>query len=997
MVSANAEIAQVRSTPDHAVGQTRTAVEREPALFTPIGFHLNFNAHHVASKYEPSLSDAKVSDCSHSTPLCLEEVAALVPPSPAVGPPSPAAFQIPPAPALVVTAQEAGVAHDLASGILPNIHLSAEEISAAIKFAKYEKLKKAVPEEHVRRRMMADGIGAEDIELFLTPPKRVSITSSGQEMVGVGTCDARTTVEDSKVAHVPSSTALNHASTNIATTASSELASLPGPNQSIVEVPLAEHPTYGKFFKMLRVGVPSDNVRAKMIQESLDPKILDLGPAALFAVATHECNTDSETLSTSVDKTTGTTGSPSNGCVHPASAVSALPRPAMAAVLAGITTRRTTEPDCAPPSVQPPVVETCKASTANVSNGLVAAAQHPIYEKFFKMLKVGLPLALVQAKMQPDGADPKVLEGSPDALIPLSDPAKAAPAVTQAQLVALSEHPVYSKYFKMLRTGVPAESVKHRMTKEGADSAMLDRPPTDLVPLDTPPIAEDKQVASKVPIPAPIAIPVKRGPRKKRLYWKSLAASKVTGGTVWADDDPDARLQLDIDEEEFKMLFVESSNSPRRGKGDLTPPSSRSNKAKPLLAKKKVVYLIDMKRGQNASIALSRIKMSFTDLRRALENMDDQQLTVDQLGFIKEYLPTSDEIGTLKAYRGETDVLGAAERFMLEMVGFDTAAAILDALVFKKLFCERVISCETHLRQLEKVCTDVKHSRRLKKVMKTILKVGNQMNTDAEEQEESQGFSLATLLQLQNAKAFDKKTTILSYVILLLHRNDADCLQFPEDLSRALGQAAKIGLETLQSERRVLRQGLDQVRAVVAAEKARHEKALPVGAVATESGSGPFASNAAITAFIIDSEQKCLQLDQLAVEAQAAYTGLLNYFGEDLVMTSQDFLLTLFRFAQAFSVERDAYLEQKKRELRLAAMKRVVVTTAGGSGQSGAPIRRASTMSMRATSSDIELSSTTTTEQSMETLPVQVNAPLHAANTKADSVGVRPSRRGTIM
>jgi len=60
-------------------------------------------------------------------------------------------------------------------------------------------------------------------------------------------------------------------------------------------------------------------------------------------------------------------------------------------------------------------------------------------------------------------------------------------------------------------------------------------------------------------------------------------------------------------------------------------------------------------------------------------------------------------------------------------------------------------------------CDDVKMSLRLKKVLKTILKVGNQMNDGADHL----GFTLDSLLKLQSAKAYDKKTSILQYVIML--------------------------------------------------------------------------------------------------------------------------------------------------------------------------------------------------------------------------------------
>jgi len=61
---------------------------------------------------------------------------------------------------------------------------------------------------------------------------------------------------------------------------------------------------------------------------------------------------------------------------------------------------------------------------------------------------------------------------------------------------------------------------------------------------------------------------------------------------------------------------------------------------------------------------------------------------------------------------------------------------------------------------------------------RTILKVGNQINDG----ESNMGFTMDSLLKLNTSKAFDKKTSVLQYVITLLFRNDLDALLLTEDL-----------------------------------------------------------------------------------------------------------------------------------------------------------------------------------------------------------------------
>ena len=66
--------------------------------------------------------------------------------------------------------------------------------------------------------------------------------------------------------------------------------------------------------------------------------------------------------------------------------------------------------------------------------------------------------------------DPVVLDKSPDALIALAHN-------TNGKHVAVSEHPTYNKYFKMVKEGVAVEVVKSKMEMDGIDSSIIDKPP----------------------------------------------------------------------------------------------------------------------------------------------------------------------------------------------------------------------------------------------------------------------------------------------------------------------------------------------------------------------------------------------------------------------------------------------------------------------------------------------------------------------------------------
>ena len=94
----------------------------------------------------------------------------------------------------------------------------------------------------------------------------------------------------------------------------------------------------------------------------------------------------------------------------------------------------------------------------------MALKDHPKYAKYFKMLKMGLPLLAAQNKAQQDGVDPSVLERGPNEQVPLEEAGGA-----EEEMVALKDHPKYAKYFKMLKMGLPLLAAQNKAQQDGVD------------------------------------------------------------------------------------------------------------------------------------------------------------------------------------------------------------------------------------------------------------------------------------------------------------------------------------------------------------------------------------------------------------------------------------------------------------------------------------------------------------------------------------------------
>lgn len=499
------------------------------------------------------------------------------------------------------------------------------------------------------------------------------------------------------------------------------------------------------------------------------------------------------------------------------------------------------------------------------------------------MLKVGLQKEAVKAKMKQEGVDPDILDKEPSSLIPLEEKGSDGPKV------AVQDHPQLAKYFKMLKVGLPKDTVKGKMQQENIDPKYIDMEPASMIPVD---LTKEASVEKKK---SPIL-------RKKRLHWKALDASKIDENSLWgaASDDED----IEMDEAEFNKLFVESKDARK----------SDESKGKETTKKNVRINLVDMKRGQNAGIALARIKITFEDVKNKIMNFEDEAFTTDQLKSLEEYLPTPEEARVIKGFKGDFELLGQAEKYMSVMMDFKSASSRVQCMVFKQQFKNRVLEVKNMVSKIECACDDVKMSLRFKKLLKTILKVGNQLNDGADHA----GFTVDSLLKLQSAKAFDKKTSILQYVVMLINRNDANCLQFTDDLMH-VPEASRISMDSIFSERAAIRQNLKSSCDNVLRIKENFAKGLE--------DPNCRAGIDAIDGFLTQAKKICDDLDVFIDTMKTKYSGVLQYFGEEPSMLSHEFFATLHKFLQEFASVRETVIrlgkaeEKKTREMEAKAEK----------------------------------------------------------------------------
>ena len=115
------------------------------------------------------------------------------------------------------------------------------------------------------------------------------------------------------------------------------------------------------------------------------------------------------------------------------------------------------------------------------------------------------------------------------------------------------------------------------------------------------------------------------------------------------------------------------------------------------------------------------------------------------------------------------------------------------------------------ITKLRLACDEVRASERLRKLMAIILTVGNQINTGGEGDSQAAGFSLDALLKLDEAKAFDKKTSVLFYLVKLIKENDEALLRFTEDITN-VPEAQGLMIDSLFGDLKQMSSELEEIQ-----------------------------------------------------------------------------------------------------------------------------------------------------------------------------------------
>ncbi|EFC36125.1 diaphanous-related formin [Naegleria gruberi] len=266
----------------------------------------------------------------------------------------------------------------------------------------------------------------------------------------------------------------------------------------------------------------------------------------------------------------------------------------------------------------------------------------------------------------------------------------------------------------------------------------------------------------------------KRAPKSavKNFYGVAINRHKVSQ-TCWVKGGIAAESkEVQIDEDELEDLF---SNAPKKNNKDEEK------------KRKELISFVEPQKGSALSILLGYIRLDYSEIKRAILEMDEEVLTAQVVDTLKDKMATADELSQIEAYNGDADLLSPVDKFKFQT----EVSEVLSDL-------ETVLTASTQVVQ----------SSRFKRLLAVILAIANFLNANSSSKKNAYGFTLNSLSKLQDTKTSDNKSSLLQYISSYCEKSFPDLLNIKEDFS-SLEDATRVSLVESDNEYRKLKQGFE--------------------------------------------------------------------------------------------------------------------------------------------------------------------------------------------
>ncbi|CAN4113198.1 unnamed protein product [Withania somnifera] len=542
--------------------------------------------------------------------------------------------------------------------------------------------------------------------------------------------------------------------------------------------------------------------------------------------------------------------------------------------------------DKPPPLPPPPPPPPCQLTTIQILNANSPSITKPPPPPPTPLLKEkvvsqsGVPPPLPPPLPAQPMKENSSFNGGPSP--PPPPPLPAAQASKPAKICAMLPVPsAPPPPVPSLKTDLKAGSGLIRSSPRGSNLPASPSPP--------PPSAPPPGLKGRGPLSRTMNSRSQSSKKLKPLHW--LKISRAVSGSLWAEAQKcdDAPKAPEIDISELESLF--SAALPAPGQGS----SGGKRNSRTLMGQKpEKVQLVDHRRAYNCEIMLSKVKIPLHDMLSSVLALEDSALDVDQVENLIKFCPTKEEMETLKAYKGEKDKLGRCEQFMLELMQVPRIESKLRVFFVSEL--------RKSLNIVNSAADQIKGSSKLKRIMQTILSLGNALNQGTA-RGSAVGFRLDSLLKLTETRARNNKMTLMHYLCKVLADKLPELLDFSKDLS-SLEPSAKIQLKFLAEEMQAISKGLEKV----------------VQELSMSENDGVVSENfrKALKEFLCYAEGEVRSLAHLYSGVGRNVDSLILYFGEDPARCPfEQVITTLLNFRRMFNHA----LEENRKQLEFERKK----------------------------------------------------------------------------
>ncbi|KAK5584691.1 hypothetical protein RB653_006307 [Dictyostelium firmibasis] len=387
------------------------------------------------------------------------------------------------------------------------------------------------------------------------------------------------------------------------------------------------------------------------------------------------------------------------------------------------------------------------------------------------------------------------------------------------------------------------------------------------------------------------------------LQWKKVN-NNVIENSIWMNvKDYNLNDQFKQLEELFQVK--KPTTTPAAPGGSNVTVGGGGGVAKPLASTSTpTISILDPKRSQAISIMLSRFKMSFADLSKAITNLDESKLNLEDAKSLLKFVPSAEEIELLK--EEDPSCFGKPEQFLWELSKINRISEKLECFIFKQKLSTQIEELTPDINALLKGSMETKNNKSFHQILEIVLSLGNFINGGTP-RGDIYGFKLDSLSGLVDCRSTsDSKVTLMTWLIQFLENKHSSLLDFHQEFT-AIDEAKRVSIQNLRSEVASLKKGLTLLTNEV------------------EKSEGP--SKTILSGFVGKSTDAVTLIEKQFNTAIESFNSTVQFYGEDVKTASpEEFFQHISKFKNEFKRTFESIQKERENAQKLAARKKAAAS-----------------------------------------------------------------------